>query len=220
MKKIIFILLFNIICIHSQGQENYNYSFDSFTSYTRIIYGNTFKKKNYVSVRNSANPELFLEIDNKLKIARLIDGVNNKIFSFSFENRIEKTSDLKQLDTAIYLKSYKVCNCKNDCEELMSFEYEKDSINNQFIAHRILYKNKKKTKIEHEDYYIFKLTPDNLKLEKELWNEYFGEKHDYFLLNKEGIEKTICVEDDKKIAEIENIKTKTEQIALKFVANQ
>lgn len=223
--KILFFLFFTKIFVFAQEFEKHSYSFDTFTSYLETVYSETSQKNNYVILKNSKNKDVSMVINNNLKIARLFDFTNGKMFFFDLKNRIENISNLKNLDTAIYNSKSKItmhknsCNCDKD-NILVEVEQERDTIQNKFIVHKIIFKNHKKKKILHEDYYIFKLTNSNFTLDKSLLKEYLSENYNIPFIENEDIEKIICVQDNKKISETEYIITKRGNINLNFVANQ
>ena len=127
------IVLFVFISCKCVAQEKLSYSFDTFTTYLETFYGNINQTNNYISIRNSKDHNYYLIINNNLSSGDLFDNKNEKHYRFKLKDRIEKVSDLKQLDTATFFASNKLKifdaelrrDYKDLCEEI---EFERDTV--------------------------------------------------------------------------------------------
>jgi hypothetical protein len=226
MKKLVFFIFFlNTFFCFSQENEKRSYSFNTFTSSIITYYGSKIYRNNYVFVKNEKDENYYLSINNDLMTATLNDFTLNKIFHFKLKKRVEKIVDLKQLDTAFYNPKSKLhCNCnsseKSEKPIVEEIEYERDTINKKFIVHRMTYKNNKKKKIIHEDYFIFKENTNTANIDKTVSSKFFSDKFNIPFTDNDDLEKIIEIKDGKKMEEYEYVFTKKENITLNFIVKE
>lgn len=226
MKKIVFFIFFlNTFFCFSQENERRSYSFDTFTSSIITFYESIVLRNDYVFVTNEKDESYYLSINNNLMSASLIDINLNKIFHFKLKKRVEKIVDLKQLDTVFYnSKSNLNCNCnlseKSEKPIVEKIEYERDTINKKFIVHRIIYKNKKKKKINLEKYFIFKENPNTANIDKTVYSNFLSDKSNIPFTENDDLEKVIDVKDGKIMVEYEYLFTRKENITLNFIVKE
>ena len=219
------LVLFALISLKGSSQEKLNYSFDTFTSYLETFYGKNNQRYNYISLRNSKDNSYYLTINNNMSSGDLFDNKNDKHYCFKLKNRIEKVSDLKQLDTAASYATNKFkifdAELRKEYKDVVEeIEFERDTVKKTFIVHRINFKNNKKKKILDEQYYIFKENKDKSNLEKSNLLKFLISKKTIPFIDSDEIEKIIDIEDGKKNSETEYITTKTGDIKVNFIVKE
>jgi hypothetical protein len=80
--------------------------------------------------------------------------------------------------------------------------------------------NKKKKKIIHEDYFIFKENTNTANIDKTVSSKFFSDKFNIPFTDNDDLEKIIEIKDGKKMEEYEYVFTKKENITLNFIVKE
>lgn len=210
MKRYLLLLFIFIQSFAFSQNEKVSYHFD-FMAMNNFKDYKQDKKGKQIYLYNSKDTTYFLSIlylDNS-KYALITDYKKKHIIKFDVNFNYENIEDLNKLSNVRLYKEVFFEKSKKYKNSVETFEFEKDSTNqNNVIVHLTKFKNKKKKKIIEEHYYFYGKTDYPDIISKESLKNKLVEKYDIEIIKNLNLYKILHLDDGKLSIDTEVLETK------------
>lgn len=217
MNKLLIFLLFPILLFSQQDERKYH--FDYFEKVNFRIHPYNENQDSYF-FKNSKDSTYHLELRYAKydTIAKMYDNTikENVIFDLNFIYK--NINDLKKLSNPSIDKSItSVLKNKKAIKYIEDFEFEHDTINKQFIIHKIQRKDNKKKTIINEHYFFFSKNKNICPINNSKIKEHFIKNYKLEIPEDYHYEKTLCLIDGKINTQDQIIKIEKIDFDLSFI---
>lgn len=197
MNKLVFLILFPILFFSQQNERKYHFDFYEKVNIRIHIYN---ENRDTYFFKNSKDTTYYLELRYSKydTIAKIIDNSTNENIVFDLNFIYKNINDLKKLSNPRIDNSVIIPHAKNKkFKYIEDFEYEHDTINKQYIIHKIQHKENKKKTIINEHYFIFSKKNQINTISDSKFKDYLIKNYKLEIPEDYYHEKTICLIDGK-----------------------
>jgi hypothetical protein len=197
MNKLLVLLLFPMLLFSQQKERKYHFDYFEKVNIKVHVY-----EENHDSYffKNSKDTTYYLELRYAKydTIAKIFDSSTKECIVFDLNFIFKDINDLKKLSNPSIDNNVSfVKRNEKKIKYIENIEYEHDTINKQYIIHKIQRKDNKKKTIINEHYFIFSKKQHINTISDSKFKDYLIKNYQLELPEDYHYEKTLCLIDGK-----------------------